>query len=81
MPPLAVNVCWYVAPTSPLGTDDGVIVIVPATTVRGKDPGLLSLSVSVTVTCSVEFPVAVGVPLIVLPFTVSHAGAPVIVHE
>ena len=75
VPPLAVMVALYTAPTVPLGRVFVIFSVAGAMTMVCDDVAFCAgLPVSVTFTVTVELPAVVGVPLTVHPVSVSPAG-------
>ena len=64
MPPLATNVCEYVAPTIPGGSDDVVTVNGGAVIVILRFCVSVAFELSFTCTVKLGLPAAVGVPVI-----------------
>ena len=84
VPPLAVSVCEYAAPTVPLGRDTVVTFKATGETIKEKSAETAELAESCTFMTIEDVPATVGVPVIVpvVEFKVSPAGsgAPVLVQ-
>jgi hypothetical protein len=81
VPPDAVSVCEYAVPTTPLGSDVVVTLIVAGLMVMVSDAGADCDALSVARTVNVLDPAVVGVPEIVPPVSVSPAGNVPLVND
>ena len=75
VPPDAASDCEYAVPTTPFGNDDVETVSVAGLMVIVSDAVAVCDALSVTRTVNVLDPVAVGVPAMVAPVSVSPAGS------